>query len=375
MVLDLESRDRERGHLLDNLRFLGRSSSAGRVRSLVELVGRIAGDGELCWRIDGPPDARDVLCNRLCETPRSVRRAIEQAETSGLLSVRRMRRNDRSFDRLALSVNWHRLAARDFQPLGTRPVTATDGPPVARDTEPEATATDGPPVARDTGPKTSQESQKPVRPIWPNGAANVAAPEWPHCQTGAANMAAQYRAVTSIPPPPPNLQTATATDGHPDACDTGPEWAAVAARLRNLGLGRWKQTIVDAVANGLSPPELLAIVDVWEAHRRIKPMGAGAITYRVTTGVWPLEGITECPEKSQAKAHAVDEREQHQRWSDIVHAAWTTLRRDTPVGQIVDDDRVIDLACERGVPRAFARAERGIFTPENTPPVGSFSVV
>jgi hypothetical protein len=282
--LALGARDAERWQLLDNLRLLGRSSLSGRVRSLVELVGRVAGDGELVWRIDGPPDARDCLCTRLNETPRSVRRAIEVAEQHGLLSVRRLRRSDRSYDRLALSVHWHRLAARDFGSLVDPPATRCR-------------------------PAEDQKTQgKADRPIWPDGVANLAAQARPIWPDGVANLAAQYKQEQAIPPPPPNPH-ATATAGEPIG-DTGrgQAWAAAAEKLRETGFASWRRLLIDVQQAEIPPEDFLAACEIYLANRA-KFRGPGALAAWVRNGDWPTDGVL-APAAAKAVTARSSEREQ-----------------------------------------------------------------
>lgn len=275
------ARESERWQLLDNLRLLGRSSMSGRVRSLVELVGRVAGDGELTWRIDGPPDARDCLCNRLNEAPRSVRRAIEVAEQIGVLSVRRLRRTDRSFDRLALSVQWHRLAARDFASLVD------------------------PPATRAVPTKDAKTQRKADRPNWPIRVANLAAPVrpiWPH---GVANLAAQYKqeqANTTAAPTP----RATATAGEPSG-DTGPEgeWAAAAESLRGTGFASWVALLRDARQRQIAPRDLIEACETYQANRA-RFRGPGAIANWVRNGGWPVDNVLPPKQAITSTAKASD---------------------------------------------------------------------
>jgi hypothetical protein len=281
--LPLGSRDSERFQLLDNLRFLGRSSLSGRVRSLIELVGRIAGDEELTWRIDGPPDARDCLCNRLNETPRSVRRAIEVAEQHGLLSVRRLRRSDRSYDRLALAVQWPRLAGRDFASLVD------------------------PPATRAVPTKTAKTQGKADRPNWPDGVANLATLARPNWPDGVANLAAQYKQEQTIPPPPPNPH-ATATAGKPPG-DTGQgqAWAAAAEKLRETGFASWRRLLIDAQQAGIPPEDFTGACETYLANRS-RFRGPGAIASWVRNGDWPVDGVL-APPVAQASTAAAARRD------------------------------------------------------------------
>lgn len=328
------ARDSERWQLLDNLRLLGRSSLSGRVRALVELVGRVAGDEELTWRIDGPPDARDCLCNRLNETPRSIRRAIETAELIGVLAVRRLRRADRSYDRLALSVQWHRLAARDFACLADSRAT----------TYSRATATAADP-RRDTGPAADSRPQqapdpagsagKAVRPHWPHGVANVATQARPIWPDGAANLAAQYKQEqANTTASCLNSSSATATAAAP-CRDTGPEqaWAAAAEAVQRTGFKSWRSLLRNACEAGLGPDELVKACEDYLANAA-KFRGPGALDAWVRNGDWPVEGVLPAQEARSVAQIVTQRREREQREAMASRIVFAGRRAGRPEAEI-----------------------------------------
>lgn len=282
--LPFGARDTERFQLLNNLQLLGRSTSSGRVRALVELVGRVCGDEELTWTIE-------QLCDRLNETERTMRRTIQEAENCGALLVRRCRRQDRSLDRLALRVNWPRLAARDLVPLIRSSDSDSD---VDQDAECDV----------DT-----------VRPSWPDGPAKLAAPVRPSWPDGPAKLAGQYMLDKQIPPPPPT-PTATATASAPRR-DTGhvgepqpggTSWAAAAEVLRGTGFASWRRLIVDCQKLGKTPDELIEACETYTANQS-KFAGPGAIAAWVRNGDWPVNGV-QAPDAARVRLVTVERERQ-----------------------------------------------------------------
>lgn len=161
--LPFGGREAERWATLRRVRNeLPMSAQAAHLVQVLEIVVGIAGDGEVRWKIASTNPDELTWCNRTRLPERSIRRTFALAERAGLLSVRRLRRADGSFDRLAVSIPWASLAT-----------WTSDCWPSARPLD-----------DRDERMDPEPDSQ---RPYWQGGPANVAGPVrpiWPDNSKG-----------------------------------------------------------------------------------------------------------------------------------------------------------------------------------------------
>jgi hypothetical protein len=339
--LPFDAYDKERFLLLDNLRFLGRSTRSCHVRALVELVGRIAGEEELLWTVDGTPDARDCLCSRLNMTPRTMRRTIQDGEYCGALLVRRCRRADRSYDRLALRVNWRRLAARELVPLTDARVEREDGfadPAPVSGSEDDRTEAEPAPVSGSENGRTEANpapvsGSEPVRPNWPHGVAKLAAPERPNCPVGVAKLAAQYKQDKQIPPPPPTPATATAADPRGDT--ERERWAAAAEIVQSTGFASWHRLLTDARRLQVTPEDLHEAARTYLAQPH-RFRGPGALAFWVQNRRWPVDGVLPAEvaaEKSSTLSERSKSADDEKRAMRIVYAGRKARKNDETIRQ------------------------------------------
>lgn len=143
-------------------------------------------------------------------------------------------------------------------------------------------------------------------------------------------------------------------------------WQSAAAELDSLGVERIEETLQTARRRGVEAADVLDDAKTARYNSRRFQSVPRALVARLKTGYWPVEGIAHWQDllptsQQQRNTRKID-------WDSILHSAHRQLRKQTPIGQPVDDAAWRDLASRMGVPESHLRVKFGRATvSEGTP--------
>ena len=157
---------------------------------------------------------------------------------------------------------------------------------------------------------------------------------------------------SAIEPPPP----------YPPDTQAAPEpitWGSAAAEIRAYGVQRTGDAIRYAKQRGSTPEELLDALRTCRANERLFARPPAALVEWCRSGDWPADGVRDWQTVGVLQ-RAQEDRRRSQALDNAVHYAFLEVRRRTPVGELIDDGQVVELAVSKGVPREYAQKARGV---------------
>ena len=135
---------------------------------------------------------------------------------------------------------------------------------------------------------------------------------------------------------------------------TPPEttWESAAAELESLGVERLDETLRAARRRGLTPGDILDEAKTAKYNARRFQSVPRALVARLKSGHWPAEGVQHWKSLLPTRQRTNDKR----RCEEVVADAWRQLRKQTAIGQCVDDDAWYELALQMGAPQDYVAA-------------------
>jgi len=139
----------------------------------------------------------------------------------------------------------------------------------------------------------------------------------------------------------------------------GVSWGSAAAEIRDYGIQRTTHAIRYAKERGIAPEDLLEALRTCRANERLFARPQAALVEWCRSGEWPAEGVQDWRAKEQAQQRQAQRRTEAA-WKSRYLDALKIVRAETPRGQYVSDERVVQVAVKLGVPLNVAMAESGM---------------